>query len=439
VTTPVVSPVTYANIGFQTGFLLVKRQQQGTTVNVYNGDIANVLLVSPSPTPQTSNSVPIQPLTNATIDASQAQYASAAVSGQTVAEVVVSASSQISPSPAQIAAQISALGLATAVNQVTQIGNQDNTNGYLSGAQAGALISDFGISVAEDMLQANAGVTEQIAALLASGSPSGPIGGVPLLRYTQNLGMGTATPVAGAGGTATLLNAAPINQPSIEASFQLNYVSNGNTPFMTLLFTWADSQGNVTTKQVQYVMTIGPSTAPITYYFNGPCFGDLLTIVATNNDPTAANTADLTWAVNQTSHVYLTDKIIQYAYPATAPVGFTNPNGVPSVGMIATTVPTIAAGANSVRLIAVYNGKVGIAVDNLGGANVCRVRVLDPTGNVYGSGNVNQSFFSANVAASSGNYYPDVTLPRGPVTLELHNSGTSGSISPSVTITAVDY
>lgn len=88
------------------------------TVNVYNGDVNNVLLVSPSQNPALTNSVPVQPLTNATIDGTKQQYG-IALTGS-CANVTVGNALQMSPSPAQVAAQISALGLATLAQQITQ-------------------------------------------------------------------------------------------------------------------------------------------------------------------------------------------------------------------------------------------------------------------------------------------------------------------------------
>src|ERR1700729_361311 len=107
-----ISPVTYQGIGSGSGFQIIPAG--AGDVNVYNGDIINVLLVSPSTTPGLSNSIPIQPLTNATISGKTAQYASA-LTGK-VAEVTVSAAI-LTPSPAQIALQIATLGLATEATQ----------------------------------------------------------------------------------------------------------------------------------------------------------------------------------------------------------------------------------------------------------------------------------------------------------------------------------
>lgn len=111
-TTPLeIAPVTYQNIGASTGFMIAGAGVE--SFNVYNGDLTNVLLISQQQTPQPSNSLPVQPLTNATATGRGPWYASA--QSGSIASVTVSPSAQLSPSPGQVAAQISLSGLSSAV------------------------------------------------------------------------------------------------------------------------------------------------------------------------------------------------------------------------------------------------------------------------------------------------------------------------------------
>lgn len=103
-----IAPVTIESLGAGTGQLIVPANSG--SVNVYNGDPSNVLLVSPSTNPQISNSIPVQPLTSAPIISSRRAYYGAAESGQTIASVTVSAA-QLSPSPLQIAQQFASSGV----------------------------------------------------------------------------------------------------------------------------------------------------------------------------------------------------------------------------------------------------------------------------------------------------------------------------------------
>lgn len=184
-TVATLEPVTYQGIGVVTGFLAIPRNSG--TVNVYNGDITNVLLLSTSPTPVLSNSIPVQPLTNATIEGGKPYYASA--QSGTVATVTISASSQISPSPAQIAAQIGALGLATSSNQVVQTGAINNP-GY--GPAKDTSINALPVNVANQM------AAQGLPAILSS-----QVGTLPAVAANTTWGPTTITFTTGGGYAIT--------------------------------------------------------------------------------------------------------------------------------------------------------------------------------------------------------------------------------------------
>lgn len=109
-----IEPVTYLNIGSATGFLIAGVNVE--SFNVYNGDSADVLLISRNSSPTLSNSIPVQPLTNGTITGKGPWYASAQ-SGN-IASLTVSSSAQLSPSPAQVAAQVAAQQVGIALYDV---------------------------------------------------------------------------------------------------------------------------------------------------------------------------------------------------------------------------------------------------------------------------------------------------------------------------------
>jgi hypothetical protein len=103
-----------------------------SSVVIYNQDLTNVIYASYSRwfQPGAANSVPIQPLTFATLSAKRAIYLGSTVS--VLPAVIVPEGTQLQPSPSQIAQQISALGLATLAQQITQqtvIPNNISTTG----------------------------------------------------------------------------------------------------------------------------------------------------------------------------------------------------------------------------------------------------------------------------------------------------------------------
>lgn len=120
----------------------------GTYVTIYNQDIANVVQISRQS--HGAPSIPIQPETSATFDASRALYGSALDGTQPA--FVIPGSTLLTPSPAQIAAQIALQGITvkllseldwinvtlTPYNMVAD-GVTDNSAALASAMQASAL------------------------------------------------------------------------------------------------------------------------------------------------------------------------------------------------------------------------------------------------------------------------------------------------------------
>ncbi len=145
---------------------------KGTTVTVYNADILNVVTVSRSRSisQNGTNGAPIQPLTSAVLDASTALYAVAPQG--TAPLVLLPQGGSMSPSPAQIATQISALGL------------MKDTTGQAINASVGALP----VGIAETGAPLQLGSTETPAAGASWGpytfAPANQSGGSYLLAIT---------------------------------------------------------------------------------------------------------------------------------------------------------------------------------------------------------------------------------------------------------------
>src|SRR5689334_11516301 len=169
-----------------------------------NPDITNNIFIGNDPGNQI---IPIPPLGSITLDASKHDVWVSTNGGSfTVQAFLMPNGSNWVPSPAQVAAQINALGLAkdTTVATGNTLTNNTNTilgtpaqDGTVSGVnttlvfgtnpQLNAMSGGAGRAIATDMLFANKGVTTEIAALVASGNAAGTPGGVPLLRNTKQL------------------------------------------------------------------------------------------------------------------------------------------------------------------------------------------------------------------------------------------------------------
>jgi hypothetical protein len=180
------------------------------SVTLYNQDITNLVWVSYQQwfAPGSGNSIPIQPLTSITISARRAIYVASTVSG-VASLLVLPEGSQANPSPAQIAAQINALGLATLAQQITQ----------------------------QTTIPTNISVT-----------------GVPLLNLQSVLAFGVALPATAAAGTSIRFPAAgaiTVNQPSFECLLGL-YSNTPNATFAEVIIQWFDTNSNLITQDIMW-------------------------------------------------------------------------------------------------------------------------------------------------------------------------------------------
>lgn len=265
-----------------------------------------------------------------------------------------------------------------------------------------------------------------------SGSPNG----VSLVRGAQVLGQqaGSGMPV---GNTVILQNTTVI-QPSYEAFFTLNLPQAlGTVPFANLIFFWIDPQTGATVDVEWFNITAGNGpTNQITTYLSGPARSGTLQVQFVNGDPAVAMT--LTWAIWQTGQVYTRDRLLQPFYATSlAPVGYTNPNGIPANGLLAIVSPNVGPGAQSTRLLAAWNGKAMISIDARGQANNISFDLEDPA-TIYSS-SVNGIIWSVDTPAGGGFVTQEIGLPNGPVQLREINRGSTGNAQPTVTIVKEEY
>lgn len=259
--------------------------------------------------------------------------------------------------------------------------------------------------------------------------------GVPLLRATNQLSSGAGSVLAG-GATAQILNSVSINQPSYEVTIQSWMAAgSGTIPFLHLALLWWDSLTGLFGSRRDVVVPAGNAVGNVlTCYLHGPMHSDMFRVDGVNLDPAVAQ--NLTWMVNQTSHVFEHDESRQYAYAGTPPNGFVNPAGVPTTNMLVYEAPTIAASGAVTVLCALYSGDVILNIDNSSATASVTVNLLDAAG--YSTAHANGSIFKTVVAASSEASIP-LTLPHTPVELKISNTATVGSITPVITIIGQEH
>jgi hypothetical protein len=383
---------------------------QNDTFMLVNPDITNNIFIGNDPGSQL---IAVPALGSVTLDAKKHDiWVSTNGGAFTVNAYLMPNGSNWVPSPAQVAAQINALGLATAVKQDSQI------------TQGGTLITNTNGTVTN---------TGQTATNVANLTTGGTPGGIPPLRGTDNLGNATNQALT-ANTTVTLLNAVPITKPGFECVIQFSYPGAATVPFGALVVKWTDSTTGLTVGQKSYELT-GGNNVFATAYLSGPCRGNQITLQFRPQDPAQAGT--LTWAFNQTSHIYLTDRLLQPAYVAVN--GFTNTGGDPSKGLLASTNVGVGPNATITRLVAASNAKVKVMLDNGAQANAAAIIIGTPSATaLYSEANPPASLLRLG-AAIGAQASTEWQMPNGVTLLSIINTGATNTITPSVAILTMEY
>ena len=388
-----------------------------------NPDIVNNIFIGNDPGSQI---IAVPALGSVTLDASKHDIWVSTNGGNfTVNAYLMPNGSNWVPSPAQVAAQINALGLAKETTQLTGNTNIAQVNTTLGTPPQKSDVNQVNTTL---------GVPSQTADVTGLTT-----NGIPPLRGTINLGNATAQALT-ANTTATLLNAVAINKPSFEAVFKLNMPAGvGTVPFAALILSWTDSNTGLIVGKKLYEIISGNGPANVlTCYLSGPCRGNQITLQIRPQDPAQAMT--LTWAFNITSHQYTIDRLLQPGYAATAPITYTNPNGDPSKGLLAASSPTLAPNTNTSRLMAASNAKIKVMVDNTVQLNPCAVQINTPSAitALYSEPAAPTTLFKTTAAAGaqSGGEWQ---LPNGATVLQIFNQGATNTITPNVSVTLMEY
>lgn len=260
-------------------------------------------------------------------------------------------------------------------------------------------------------------------------------GGVPLLRATANLGFAISASIA-AAGNLLVTQFSPVTQPGYEGFFQVFLpAASGTVPFCQVDLIWIDAVLNAIIDTETFFITSGNGSANSQLcYIAGPARGDQLSTRVTNLDPAVAVT--LTATINQTSHTYSHDRLLQPSYAGTAPVGFTNPAGNPAAGVLVSTSPPIGPNGTVSRLIASWNGRATLSVDDGAQANGLNVILADP-GTLYST--ISGMEFAFIPVAAGARAFAEVQMPNGPVLMNMVNIAGVNTITPKVSLLKREY
>lgn len=233
----------------------------GKMVTIANQDLTQTVTIARRNnfTQNGPNALPIPPLGAVTIDMSKTIYGLAPAG--TLPVIVLTGGGQWAPAPSQIAASISALGLATAANQTTQTSAINNPSYNPITQTNSGLLS----TLAQQVTQQTA-IPNNIAAT-----------GVPLLVLPNTLVNVSNTSVASGGSTA--LTAVNPTQPGYNILVQAHSTA-GTATYARVLMTWTDAvTGNVVNRQSWwFIPGADATTNQHSIAGSGPTEGTQLTI-----------------------------------------------------------------------------------------------------------------------------------------------------------------
>jgi hypothetical protein len=368
VTTPVpIAPVTYLGIGVRGGFQIAGGGVE--SFNVYNGDTTNVLLVSQQQNPQLSSSLPIQPLTNATVIGNGPWYASA--QSGTIASVTVSPGAQLSPSPGQVAVQ-------TAIQ--------------LQGVLTSAPLYDV----------ANITLTD-----LTGPGVQQPVNLIPI------------TPVSLTGSGLTGCSIAFYSAYEVLAQCLAGATAIAGCVQVTLTF-YNQVTDVLPLATVKWVI---PSNNPaVSTLGNGPMRGNFMAVQVASLEPsTVANPTTL-------SKFSLTGSLRQAQndnwQAGGVPFGTNNSSATPFTNQLLNTSPSVPNGGAITRGILLYAGKARLFCENTGATGILVGSIQENIAplNLLWHGAIAQNPGGANPTLV------DLILPREPLTFQVQNTGAAAAV-----------
>jgi len=349
----------------------------GMQVTFANQDLTNTVTVARRNnfTQAGSNTATIPPLGSITVDASKTIWGLAPAG--TLPLLIFPGGGNWAPSPAQVAAQINALGLAKESTQLTQT----------TGATIATDVSNSGVP----LLPKSAVVVNDSAQTINAGA-------------TRSLGPFT------------------LNRISYEifCQFKENAAGTAAAP-ITVSLVFSDSTTGQTVDQCSFniIPASNASATPHQVIITGPTGGDTVNITIKNGDTQAITS---TLVMLQSSRIFTHDhKFLSLNTPTyiTISTGGNDPIG----GMLIDTAPNVGAGATAQRIMSCYNGQAWFAANiPVGGAASFFVQHVDPIANNF------QIAFNVVMNAPPTRNTFQFTMPRSQCVMNLQNNAAGAGI-----------
>jgi hypothetical protein len=349
----------------------------GQMVTLANQDLTQNVTISRSNT--VTGGAIIPPLGSITVDMSKTIWGTAPAG--TLPLLVFPGGGQWAPSPAQVAAQINALGLATLAQQITQqtvIPNNISTTGAPT-------------------VNNNLVVLNSIAQTIATG-------------------------VTKAYGTFS------VTRPTFEVIVSVFSAVADTQPFIELDLAWMDSVSGANVDNDKYYLCSNNSGATVySYHGIGVSHGDQVS-ASIKNWGSATATVSLLILQNGKPNPISNElwKMLNPTTISTPGGGFVNFGGNdPAANTLLNSNFTIATGVTSSRLMTTYYGRqINLSVHTGSGLSDLQVKIsyAAPVPTVLG---LNSSIIEQLQSNGSGNVFSQIQLPNYPVQIDLTNQNAS--------------
>lgn len=320
----------------------------------------------------------LDPLVGIPVDGKEDIYA-ATLTATNVQVDFIKRAKQWNPSPAQAAAQISALGLMKDSTGVSIKGSTDaitpavNAPSYGPSTLARQITQETNIPLG--MKFANQNVTGEIASLIATGSAGGTPGGVPLLRNEAAITSGSVGPLGvGASGNAS---GGPFSilAPSYDLTVTVTAAALVSQMNGQITLQWKASDNTVLAqKSFSVVASVGGHQVSIT----GPVRGVKLTMTFVNSSATSpATNLTFTYKLVASARLAANDLCRTITGPGTSPESNVTWAGTQDMdfGILANANPVIASSSVALRGLNMYNGPVLIQALTPSGTNDLEVQI----------------------------------------------------------------
>lgn len=366
---------------------------QSGSMMLINNDTTNTVYVDSTRSVSTS-SVPIPPQGSVTVDGT-VQWWGTTASPAVVQLIVVPGGTQWT-NPVGVRIALDALGLATAAGQIAQE-----------------------TQIPAQMLHSGQGVTTELAAILASGSPAGTPGGTPAIAFHRQIlftGFNIAVPV----GTPYVQTLTGVTGTGYDGGV---VVYAAAAAFCSVDMSWQDQSTGQELAHEQWWIVPGKSAAPQVVELRGPTEGNQLEITIT------AYTAGITISAGffQNSRAYTRHDWRSTGWTQSFNAGAnitTAPGVIPAVimpSLVLAKIPSvsIAAATTNFYMLPLFAGRVRLLGFTASKTTDLRIVIFD-----YAD---NQSVTGADLIVSAesdanGNVFVECSLPRSQCVLQVTNN-----------------